>query len=465
MKAQLNVLSGSISGSVHVFSKPEIAIGRHPKSDVQFNPEGDLQVSARHAVLRRDGEHWVVEDLSSSNGTLVNGHPIHSITRLADTDQIQLGVGGPRLEFRFVSETVADTIKPIAATRPPRPTSGSRGHTAERVQVEVARQTRRLRQGLIGAVFVALIVAAVASYVTISQNRARTREIARLQSQIEGLLASSDSIVTELQGQMMGLAEALERSQMDARELQQQLTDARSTGNNQRVASLSRRLTDLMTAMDRQQNAARIDHVRIREENNRAVALIYVQYASGEVVTGTAFAVRPDATLITNRHVVAGESGNERPTGIRVQFADSEQAFGGELVAVSEDPDVDLAVVRALLSGTVRTVKGLNARGDTIPEGAPVATIGFPQGTQLALRGIQGRFASTSLTAGIVSRSVPGELQVHGYGAEGASGSPIFDANGEVIGILYGGTGGQTTDRLIYAVPVRFAIEMLERIP
>lgn len=465
MKAQIKVLSGSLVGSVHVFSKPEVIIGRHPRSDLQFNPEEDLEVSAYHATMRRDGNHWMVEDLNSSNGTLVNGHRIHAPTRLSDTDQVQLGGNGPKIEFRAVSETVPDTIRPPTVTRQPRPTSGSPGgHTAQRVQVEVARQTRRLRYALIAAVVATILVAGIATAVTVAQNRARAQEIATLQSQIDSLLTSSDSIVTQLEGQLAGLATALEQSQVDARSLQQQLTEARSAGNSERVASLSRRLTDLMAAMGRQQSAARIDHVQIREDNNRAVALIYVQFPSGEVVTGTAFAVRSDAILVTNRHVVVGESGDERPRAIRIQFADSEQAFGGEIVTISDDPDVDLAIVRARLTGTVPTVKGLNRRSDTIPEGAPVATIGFPQGTELALRGTQGRFASTSLTAGIVSRSVSGEIQIHGYGAEGASGSPIFDANGEVIGILYGGTG-RGADRLIYAVPASHAIRLLERVP
>ncbi|HEY3727944.1 MAG TPA: FHA domain-containing protein [Solirubrobacteraceae bacterium] len=47
----------------------ELLVGRHPGCDVVL---GDLTVSRRHARLRfRDG-NWVLHDLGSTNGTLVN---------------------------------------------------------------------------------------------------------------------------------------------------------------------------------------------------------------------------------------------------------------------------------------------------------------------------------------------------------------------------------------------------------
>ena len=465
MKIQIQILVGSAAGSVHVFSQPEITVGRHPESDVQFDPETDLQVSARHAILRTEENHWIVEDRNSSNGTFVNGHRITGPRRLSDTDQLRFGVDGPSIEFRLVADQTANTIKPIAATRMPRPTQSGHGKTAHRVKVEVAKQTKTLRRALTAAVVAIMAVAAVAAYLTVTQNRARARDVAQLRSQIDSLLASSDSVVTQLRGQLTGLATALQRSQAEARDLQGQLAEARTSGNNERVASLTRRLNNLMTTVDQQQSAAQIDHVRIREQNQQAVAIIFVEFGPGDVSTGTAFAVRPDAIMVTNRHVVAGPEGTRTPTRIAVKFADSEQSFGAEIVAISDQEDIDLALVRVLVGSSVPVVGSFNTRPDTIPEGSPTATIGFPEGPDLAMRGITGgSFASTTLTAGIVSRFAPRELQLHGYGAAGASGSPIFDASGEVIGILFGGTRDGTGDQLLFAVPSTFAVEMLRRV-
>ncbi|MGH2744478.1 MAG: FHA domain-containing protein, partial [Thermoleophilaceae bacterium] len=51
----------------------------------------DPDVSRRHAVLRRDGSGIAVEDLASTNGTLVNGLRIDAVTELRDGDRVQFG--------------------------------------------------------------------------------------------------------------------------------------------------------------------------------------------------------------------------------------------------------------------------------------------------------------------------------------------------------------------------------------
>ena len=65
MKAQLKSLTGKTAGQIVVFSNPAIEIGRHPSSDFQFDPTGDLQVSGRHARIVLDGKRWVLRDLET----------------------------------------------------------------------------------------------------------------------------------------------------------------------------------------------------------------------------------------------------------------------------------------------------------------------------------------------------------------------------------------------------------------
>ena len=89
MKPQFKVLSGVNAGGVYVLSKSEILIGRHPGSDLRFDPEQELDVSGRHAAVFRKGDRWYVRDAASRNGTLVNGHRITAETKLDDTDQIR----------------------------------------------------------------------------------------------------------------------------------------------------------------------------------------------------------------------------------------------------------------------------------------------------------------------------------------------------------------------------------------
>jgi len=73
----------------------EITIGR--AVDCQWViPSG--AVSRRHAVLRRRGTELVVEDLGSSNGTMVNGQRLTGARALRDQDKLQLGA----VEIRVV---------------------------------------------------------------------------------------------------------------------------------------------------------------------------------------------------------------------------------------------------------------------------------------------------------------------------------------------------------------------------
>jgi hypothetical protein len=64
-----------------------LRIGRQPDNDMVLD---DPLISRRHAELRRTPQGWQLVDLSSSNGTLVNGRQVSSVT-LAPGDVIGLG--------------------------------------------------------------------------------------------------------------------------------------------------------------------------------------------------------------------------------------------------------------------------------------------------------------------------------------------------------------------------------------
>ena len=131
------------------------------------------------------------------------------------------------------------------------------------------------------------------------------------------------------------------------------------------------------------------------------------------------------------------------------------------ILAISED--TDLAIVRAEnILGDVPTVQPLTTSATAIRPGEPVAVIGFPLGAELPMAtGAQNqRIARTTFTAGTVSKVLPELVQLDGYGAEGSSGSPIFDSTGQVIGIVYGGQSG-SGGRVVFGVPSRFAAHLL----
>ena len=65
-----------------------VVIGRSPGADIVI---GDDFVSARHARVSPAGNEAIVEDLGSTNGTLLNGLPLSVPTTLRPGDTIDIG--------------------------------------------------------------------------------------------------------------------------------------------------------------------------------------------------------------------------------------------------------------------------------------------------------------------------------------------------------------------------------------
>jgi FHA domain len=71
-----------------------ISIGRSADADVRIE---DRYASGVHARIYSRGASYYVEDMNSTNGTLLNGERLEGEVRLKDLDQIQIG----GTEFRF----------------------------------------------------------------------------------------------------------------------------------------------------------------------------------------------------------------------------------------------------------------------------------------------------------------------------------------------------------------------------
>jgi len=476
MKLQITVLTGGRTGLTAVFSQDQVTVGRHPGCDLPLHPDDDLDVSARHALFARAGTRWLVRDAGSRNGTLVNGHPLRTDTTLDDTDQVRLGADGPVLEIRLVADGVPDrkpaplVAAPRAEARPLRQTEGvpqpeeerpaplRRSSTTQRIRVEVGRQTRTLR--ILSGLLV-LVIAAGAGYWYLDRREQaadRARERAQFQARIDSIITASNASIASLRGEMDGLVTALRRSQENVRGLQGELRSAEAAGSTGEAARLRRELANATQALSLQQAAARVDFQAIYQARNPAVALIWVEFAPGDVETGTAFAVTADGVLITNRHVLFGAEGNRRPRRLAVQFANSPQVWAARTLGASSD--ADLAALR--VQGIVGTVPAVPLPDSVQTRaGDPVALIGFPLGSALPMRS-QGEenLVRTTLTAGTVSKAIANLIQIDGYGAPGASGSPIFDAGGALLGVLYGGEPG-SNGRIVYAVPVPYVTALL----
>lgn len=460
MTLLLQVLSGARAGHVLETDEDLVRIGREEGSALRFDPERDLDVSARHASVAREEGAWVLRDLGSRNGTFLNGERVDVPTPLRDGDRIRCGADGPEVQVHLLeaggTQPFLDAGLAVSA--------GSRGRrstaaaTREGPSLAAARVVRRWRTA--AAALGLLLVAAAAVLLLGGRERMDSeRERAVMLARIDSAVAAGEAALTEVEGELSGLAASLREAQRQLRETEAALRDGSSFDGADSFAAVRVRLDSALATLERQRLAAELDHEAIRNRNGRAVGRLYVEYDGGDVAAGTAFAVRPDATLVTSRHLL--ESADGAPARrLAVQFSYSDQVWPARLLVADEELDLAVIKVDGIL-GTVPTVQGLNLRSDTVPTGAPVQVLGYPLGGDITPSDRPGRTVISPISgAGTVTSVAADRLEVDGYGARGSSGSPIFDGNGEVIAVVFGGREDGGTHYLV-AVPAGAAVRML----
>lgn len=107
--AKLMVQAGTQAGLTFSLEKSQVSIGRDPASDVHLQ---DQRASRQHARLTWKAGQPVLEDLGSSNGTLVNGDPLTGPRILMPGDKILIGETVLVYSVEGVEVAAAPTPKP-----------------------------------------------------------------------------------------------------------------------------------------------------------------------------------------------------------------------------------------------------------------------------------------------------------------------------------------------------------------
>jgi len=101
LNPRLVAINGSKKGTTFPLTADQITIGRESASVVSLN---HASVSRRHCVIEREGDNFKIRDLGSSNGTFVNGQPVHDKV-LNHADQVRIG----SIALLFLIEETDDT--------------------------------------------------------------------------------------------------------------------------------------------------------------------------------------------------------------------------------------------------------------------------------------------------------------------------------------------------------------------
>jgi S1-C subfamily serine protease len=281
-------------------------------------------------------------------------------------------------------------------------------------------------------------------------NEARTRT-ASLEASLN---RAQDGLTRQL-----AAAEALRQAtQRETERLRAELATSRSSGIDAvQLDSLRRavRAAEARSAsLEAGVRAVRgADLARIAQGNQAAVGLVSA-FVGTEVFDGSGFAITPGGYFVTNRHVVEPE--RRQADSIHVTMADQRTGYRSVVVAVEPAPGPDLAVLK-LPKYVGPYVAKVDWDGTRAQQGEPAALIGFPAGVAAALD--NSRTVRTSMSAGIFSKVTAERIQFDGFTVGGSSGSPVFNADGEVVAVHSAGLAQAAG--LGFAVPVSHVLRLL----
>ncbi len=451
MTLELRVLTGSRAGTSAQFEKSIVAIGRHAMSDLRFDPQAELDVSTRHAEIRLVGGVWTLVDQGSTNGTYVNGIRVPNDRRLSEGDVISFGAKGPKVEVRGIgiAPTPATQLRPSVPV-PSTGSAGARVDTSVRVAHAVKEQTRSMRRVYIGSVAALIVVGVVGFAMWQKQTSALTETVHALIARAESSEATAIKNIAAARALDPAFAAKLEEYEALKR---RELTRAKGlmAGGGATKTDIQQLSQSLSPSSVDQPSIAQMDLSRINTLNGAAVAFLVADLDSVPTA-GTAFTITPSGLMVTNKHVVRAESG--RPASrLAVKFANTSVWISARIVRLSDTDD--LALIQVDSVGRFPVVSGVSRTGALAQVGAPIAQIGYPHANDAPMKGAGMDFiASTTMAGGHVSKRLDDVLQIDSYAGHGASGSPVFNTSGHVVGVVYGGVR-ESAGRIVLAVPAQ----------
>jgi S1-C subfamily serine protease len=186
------------------------------------------------------------------------------------------------------------------------------------------------------------------------------------------------------------------------------------------------------------------------------VADIDVVLGGTQRAAGTGMVLTANGEVLTNRHVVAGE------TAMRVTIPATGRTYAAHVVGVA--PDTDVAVVQLEGASGLDTVKTSSDRvsvGDAV---VGVGNAGGQGGRPSAAPGVV-TGVDRSITAtdenGSNREELTGLIETNAAIQPGDSGGPLLDASDEVVGMDTAGSSGGGDG---YAIPIAAALDAAKQI-
>ena len=399
MRATFTHLIGPQKGTRVDFESDRISVGRAQDNRLCLG-DAARRVSSHHAEVLRHGDQYLLRDLGSTNGTMINGRRV-VVSELAPGDLIEFGAGGPLLRFG-VELSEKEALNPAAGTSQ-EPDHGSSSGTI-RLGATTLRDIPGSKNNIAGAKNNTPLIAALVA--------------AMLLGGIGGLVASSRLRVSD--PDLMSFAEIAELNRPSVVLIRTEFELADSTGQ-------------VMTT------EARTGSGFLLAENGLIVT-------NRHVIRDWEYNTPPP-----------GMTGRVTKIEVILPNHTLENAVPADIYKLGPDTSVDVAILR-LNSAGGRTVHGVEPDLGHINPGDEVVVIGYPLGLDL-LQWTKDTTADPSLSTGSVSRVGLDFIQLNLRAYQGNSGGPVFNRKGEVIGILTGKFG--SAQEIALCTPISAALKLV----
>jgi S1-C subfamily serine protease len=445
MKAIFVHLSGSKRGKTEFFTNSKISVGTDLSCNLKFNQSTDKNTSPFHAEIRLKECDYILKDLDSSKGTLVNNILIKEVV-LNDGDLIEYGENGPRVRFRIKTEE-RDVCKPF------------REILAD--SMDLAREPHRGRKLTTAAAFFKNLLVEALTQSSLRFKLASFFILFFIVGGIGTLFYTAYFILTETTKRV-------------------EILEFESTIAERIIKDFSGGVCLIQCSFS-----------LINELTGEPLKV----WGNGSLLTndytGTGFLISKDGKILTNRHI-AEPWWQQMPSFVPIRpgfkprfevfrafFPNIKEPFPLRIEKVSEDADVALLSLNP--EGVDIPVLELDLSGVDAIEGEPAILLGYPAGlgaifaktdpdiakeiSKLPLLDAAQELSERGLiralsTQGHVSDVSKERIVYDAQTTVGGSGGPLFNNKGKVIAINYGIFRGFRGAN--FGVPIKYALELLE---
>ena len=390
-------LTGPKKGQSETFGPEPISIGRASNNSLRFG-DSERRVSAHHAEIRRKGRAFILRDLGSTNGTMINGRRV-VVSEIRDDDMIEVGAGGPLLRFNLDPDD-AVAVEPAAFDQTSNGRAAAANPPLEQSDiVRLVEKEVRLRTGnlpLVSALLVALLAGAVGGIWLYSRAGG------------PGSRALSFAEIAEQSGPAVVFIRA-----------EFEIVDA----SGQVMSSYSRSGSG------------------------------FVISPGGRIIT--------NRHLVRDWEYnppPPGASGRTSKIAVILTGHRRDEAMAAQVSHISQDTGIDVAVLELMEPDQIRLPQGIAPASEQISQGEDVAVIGYPLGLDLLKLTREDRIEN-SFTTGVVSRVNTGMIQLSLRAYQGNSGGPVLNRKGEAIGILTSNV--QYAQDLTLCTPIAAVMQVL----